>query len=678
VQGPEGKPAGAALGLRLYDDKKINGRRTLAEEQRYRSWVEVDLDAFARNWDEMKRLVGAGVRIMQVVKADAYGHGAIEIASVALKNGAACLGVANADEGVQLRVGGIDAPIIILSPSPDSEINTIIKYNLIPSVSDIDFARELQKHLKKAGQRAPIHIEVDTGMGRGGTIHYEALDMIREILTFPHVVIEGIFSHLAASETILEYNERQLHLFRELLDQLEPLRIEIPVKHMSNSGAILNYPAFRFDMVRPGIMSYGIYPSPETKDKARLHPVMSFKSRIVLIKEFPEGYSIGYNRTYITFKPTRIATIPVGYGDGYGVILSNSGEVLIRGRRAPVVGRVSMDMCTVNVSHIPDCRVGDEVVLMGRQEDEAITANEIADRTRSISYEVLCALGKRAPRVFLQKGKTDSVAPRLRRIFIPDEEKSISRIDNIIRRCLHTRARSEELGDAIYYEIFETLFGKEDRPLELRTNFHYDIQISDFTEEEIKADRLAAREFQVTTRIAYTKTLTSPIFMIGCAVNNEQLASFFDDKHCEYRWLLGQRDEAIREKDFRVSCVRIDDEDIPIIRTEATARGYEVWCGGEELKKKVNRQARIFIEIVTRKSKRNNLFPVYLVYPTRGLDIAFHYQGTRIKNVRDISFFAGRHADPEVFREKDRCIRLRIKDDEWIFPTSGVTFIWDL
>jgi len=649
----------------------------LAKEHQYRSWVEVDLDHFTRNWDEMKRLVGPDVRIMQVVKADAYGHGAIEIAHVALKNGAACLGVANADEGIQLRVGGIDAPIVILSPSPDSEINPIIKYNLIPSVSDIGFARELQKRFKKADLRASIHIEVDTGMGRGGTIHYEAFDMIKEIISFPNIIVEGIFSHLAASEVMIEFNERQWHLFRGLLDRLAVHQIDIPVKHMCNSGAILNYPQFHLDMVRPGIMSYGIYPSPETRDKARLNPVMSFKSRIVLIKEFPEGYSIGYNRTYITDKPTRIATIPVGYGDGYGVILSNQGEMLIRGKRAPVVGRVSMDMCTVDVSNIPDCEVDDEVVLMGRQGDESITANEIADRITTISYEVLCDLGKRSPRVFLQKGKTDSVAPRLRRIFIPDEEKSIARIDNIIRHCFHTRARNEELGDAIYYEMFETLFGKEDRQLELRTNFRYDIHVAEFTEEEIRADRLAGKEFRVTTLIAYTKTLSHPIFMIGCAANNEQLASFFEDKRCEYRWLLGQRDDAITEKDFRVSRVRIDDEEVPIIRTEATDRGYEVWCGSEDLKKKVNRQARISIEIVTRKSKRNNLFSVYLVYPTRGLDITFNYHDARIKNVRDISFFAGRHSDPEVIREKGRSIRLRMSDDEWIFPTSGVTFIWD-
>ena len=205
----------------------------LAEEHRYRSWVEVDLDHFTHNWDEMKRLVGPDCRIMQVVKADAYGHGALEIAHVALKNGAACLGVANADEGVQLRVSGIDAPIIILSPSPDSEINPIIKYNLIPSVSDIGFARELQRRFKKIAMRAPIHIEVDTGMGRGGTIHYEAFDMIKQILAFPNIIIEGIFTHLAASEVMIEYNQRQWHLFKELLDRLADHHIDIPVKHMS-------------------------------------------------------------------------------------------------------------------------------------------------------------------------------------------------------------------------------------------------------------------------------------------------------------------------------------------------------------------------------------------------------------------------------------------------------------
>jgi alanine racemase len=655
----------------------IEKKMRLRENQRkYRSWVEVDLDHFTRNWEEMKRLVGPDVRILQVVKADAYGHGAIEISNVALKNGAAMLGVANADEGVQLRVSGITAPILILSPSTNSEIDEIIKYNLIPSVSDINFARELQKRSKKTDIRTTIHIEVDTGMGRGGTMHQEALRMIREIIDLPNLYVEGIFTHLSSSEVMDDYNRMQWTLFRELLDTLEKEAIHIPVKHMANSGAILNFPDFHLDMVRPGLMSYGIYPSPETMIKATLAPVMCFKTRVVLIKEFPKGYSIGYGRSYITDKPTKIATIPVGYGDGYGRILSNQGEALLRGARARVVGRVSMDMCTLDVTHIPDCQIGDEVVLMGSQEWEHISADDLAGKVNTISYEILCALGKRAPRIFLHKGKTDTVEPRLRRIFIPEEEKSISRIDNMIRYCFQTRAKDEELGDAIYYEMFETLFGKEDRQLELRTNFRYDIRVSEFPRQEVLSDPLVADYFKVTTHIEYIKTLKNSIFMIGCALNDEQLAAFFEDKRCEYRWILNRGEDLVMERDFKVSRVRIDNEEIPIIRTENTERGYEVWCGEDKLKKKLNKQTKVEIEILTKKSKSNNTFSVYLVYPTRGLDISFNYDGVNFKYVREVSFFSGKQPYPEVIHKKGKSITLQISDNEWIFPNSGVTFFW--
>ncbi|MEN6318351.1 MAG: alanine racemase [Syntrophaceae bacterium] len=646
------------------------------DNQKYRSWVEVDLDNFEKNWNEMKRLVGPDVKILQVVKADAYGHGAIEISNIALKNGAAVLGVANADEGVQLRVSGIIAPIIILSPSIGSEIEEIIKYNITPSVSDLNFAQELQKKSKKADIRTPIHIEVDTGMGRGGTIHYEAFNMIKEILGFSNITIEGIFTHLSSSETMDGYNDMQWNLFRELLAELDEHNIHIPIRHMANSGAILNFPRFHLDMVRPGLMSYGIYPGPETKGKAELTPVMCFKTRVVLIKEFPKGYSIGYSRTYITDKPTKIATIPVGYGDGYGRILSNLGEALIRGKRAPIVGNVSMDMCTIDVSNIDDCRIGDEVVLMGRQGNEYISADEVARQVKTISYEVLCALGKRAPRIFLHKGKTDTVEPRLRRIFIPDEEKSIARIDTIIRHCFQTRARNEELGDAIYYEMFETLFGKEDRQLELRSNFKYHIRVTEFSQAELALDYSAGDYFKVSTHIEYIKTIKNPIFMIGCALNDEQLSAFFNDKLCEYRWLLNRGDDLVVERDFKVDRVRFDNEDIPIMRTENTGRGYEVWCGDDKLKKKLNKQAKVEIEIVTKKSKSNNTFAVYLAYPTRGLDISFDYAGVNFKYVKEVSFFSGKQPYPEVFMEKGKSIRLKISDDEWIFPNSGVTFFW--
>ncbi len=634
----------------------------------------MDLDSFSANWDEMKRLVGPAVKILQVVKADAYGHGAIEISNVALKNGAAMLGVANADEGVQLRVGGITAPILILSPSTGGEIPEIIKYGLMPSVSDQGFARELQKRAQDADVRVPVHIEVDTGMGRGGTMYSEALPMIREIMGFSHITPEGVFTHFSQSEDLVEYNETQGELFGAIVRELESSNIRIPLKHLSNSGAIINYPQYHRDMVRPGLMSYGIHPSPATEAKARLVPVMTFKTRLVLIKEFPEGYGIGYGRTYVTKRPTRIATIPVGYGDGYGFVLSNRGEVLIRGRRAPVVGRVSMDMCTVDVSGIGECSVGDEVVLMGRQGSEYLSASDIARREGTISYEVLCALGKRAPRVFVQKGRTGAIEPRLRRIFIPDEERSVSRLDGIIRSCFQTRVGSTEMGDAIYYEMFDTLFGREDRELELRSDFRYDINVSG-AEPDREAGSAPAGDFKITTRIEYTKTLKHPMFMIGCAQDAAQLAAFFEDEHCEYRWLLNRKNGPVGEKDFRVARVSLDGVEVPFIRAENTGKGYEVWFGGESFGSLVGSRVRLAIEIVTRQARDNNVFSVYLVYPTRGLDISFNYEGTGFRDVREVYFFAGRHPYPEILREQGRSLRLTIGNNVWIFPNSGVTFI---
>ncbi len=649
----------------------------LKNEQKYRSWVEVDLDNFIGNLKEIKRLIGTRAGFMQVVKADAYGHGAIEISNVALKNGARMLGVANADEGVQLRISGIEAPVVILGPSTEAEIEEIIKYNLTPSLSDIHFAQKLQKALEKTGHSLSVHIEVDTGMGRGGTMHSEAIKLIQNVSSFPNITLEGIFTHLASSEIITPYNDEQWLLFSNLLADLKKMDIKIPIRHMDNSGAVLNYPQFNLDLVRPGIMTYGIYPLPEAESKAELAPVMSFKTTIVLLKDFPAGYGIGYGRTYLTNKKTRIATIPVGYGDGYGFILSNSGEALIHGKRAPVVGRVSMDLCTLDVTSIPDCAVGDEVVLLGKQGNEYISANEIAARAKTISYEVLCALGKRAPRVFLQKGKTDTFEPRLRRIFIPDEERSLARIDNIIRHCIQTRARNEELGDAIYYEMFETLFGKEDRQLELRSCFRYNIKISPLP--EANTNPLPAEDyFQVSTHIEYKKTIKNDIFMIGCALDNKQLAALFEDPLCEYRWLLGGGSDLIMERDFHVEQVRIDDQDIPIIAAKKTSRGYEVWCGDDGLKNKINKEVKIEIEIVAKKAKHNNIFPIYLVYPTRGVDINFDYEKADLKNVRVESFFAGRHPAPSILENKGKFIEINVSDKEWIFPISGAIFIWDI
>jgi len=641
--------------------------------------VEIDLDSFRHNWNEINRLVASSVKVLQVVKADAYGHGAIEISKAALKNGAYALGVANADEGAQLRVGGIDAPIIILSPSTVYEIDEILKYNLIPSVSDIHFAVELNRKLIEKDVQCPVHIEIDTGMGRSGTIYSDAIVLIRRIIALPNIVVEGIFSHLSVSELKDdEYNSFQWKLFEEIITGLEKEGIHIPIKHISNSGGVLNFPRFNLDMVRPGIMTYGVYPSSDTVPKAALIPVMSFRTSVVIIKDFPAGYSIGYGRSHVTEGPARIATIPVGYGDGYGFIMSNQGEVLIRGRRAPIVGRISMDMCTVDVTHIPECETGDEVVLMGMQGEECISAGEIAGKSGTMGYEILCALGKRAPRVFVNKGETDTVEPKLRRIFIPGEEKSIARIDNMIRGCLQARTSDMEFADAIYYEMFETLFGRENRQLELRMGFRYDIRISDFPDGEKGARGPDADYFRVTTHIEYIKTLRDKFFIIGCARNDAQLSALFEEEKCEYRWLLNGTDNPLREGDFSVARVRINGRDAPVISAENTDRGYEVLCGGGELEEYLNKQVKVEIEIETKKHKSSRMFSVYLVYPTRGMNISFNYEKTELKNVREVSFFAGRHPYPEIKMENGKSIELNIGEDEWVFPNSGVTFIWDL
>jgi len=651
---------------------------TSRKNTQYRSWVEVDLGRFAANWRELKKLVGKNVKIMQVVKADAYGHGAIEISNAAIRNGASFLGVANADEGIQLRVSQIAVPIVILSPATGSEIDEILKYKLTPSVSDLDFASELQRKSRSMGIITPVHIEIDTGMGRGGILQGEALEAIDRILALPNLKLEGIFTHLAESEIVSYYNTQQWREFQNILKQIELRGLKIPYRHISNSGAIINYPEYHLDMVRPGLMTYGIHPSAETRQKVSLKPVMNFKTRIALVKEFPEGSSIGYGRTFITRRPTRIATIPVGYGDGLGWILSNQGEALVRGKRVPIVGRISMDMCTLDVSSLNDCRIGDEVVLIGTQQGQTISAEEIAAKCHTISYEILCAVGKRAPRIFIKKGKTDRIEPRLRRIFIPGEEKSIARLDGMIRSCLQARAQNEDLGNVIYSEMFEILFGKNDRPLDLRNDFCYDIRFREFSSKEIADSPDRQNFFKVSTRVEYTKEIRNTVFMIGCALNREQLSALFENEQCEYRWLLNRDNSPPEEMAYVIKKVTVDGEKMPLIKTSNSKNSLEAWFGSEKLKKKMNLPARFEIEIETRHNKENRFFSAYLVYPTRGMKIAFRYAGTGMKNVRDVGFFSGKHRSPQIVHKPGKSILITAADDEWIFPTSGVTFLWDL
>ena len=370
------------------------------------TWAEVDLDRFGRNIAAIHAAIGPGCKILLVVKADAYGHGAVEISRAAMDAGVSMLGVATLHEGIELRSAGLTAPIVILSPSLRTEIDEIIEHRLTPCVSSLELAELLSRRCVAHEVISRIHVEVDTGMGRTGVSEGDALDFLAKVGTMPNLKLEGVFTHFPDADSgNTFFTEAQLRHFHEILDALARRKIEVPIRHAANSAGILSLAESRMDMIRPGILAYGFYPSARVPHTIPVEGVMSFKSRVVQLRSVPAGRFISYGRTYQTSRATRVGVLPVGYGHGLPWLLSNRGEVLIRGRRAPMIGRVTMDLTMVDATEIPEVEVGDEAVLFGEQGDARITLEEVAERAETIPYEVLCSMGKRVVRVFLREGK---------------------------------------------------------------------------------------------------------------------------------------------------------------------------------------------------------------------------------------------------------------------------------
>jgi len=374
------------------------------------TWAEVDLDRFARNVAAIETAIGPGCSILLVVKADAYGHGAVEIARAAMEAGVTMLGVATLHEGIELRSAGQSAPIVILSPSLRSEVDEIIENRLTPCVGSLEFADLLSRRCVAHEVVSRIHVEVDTGMGRTGVSDGEAVAFIQKIHGMPNLKLEGVFTHFPDADSgNTFFAEEQLRRFQEILDQLAVRDIEVPIRHAANSAGILSLPQSRLDMVRPGILAYGFYPSARVPRTIPVEGVMSFKSRVAQLRDVPAGRFISYGRTYETKHTTRVGVLPVGYGHGLPWLLSNRGEVLIRGRRAPMIGRVTMDLTMVDVTEIPDVALGDEAVLWGEQSGARITLEEVAERAETLPYEILCSMGKRVVRVFLREGQPSKI-----------------------------------------------------------------------------------------------------------------------------------------------------------------------------------------------------------------------------------------------------------------------------
>jgi alanine racemase len=367
------------------------------------TWVEIDLSAIANNTRQVQALVGPQVRVLASLKADAYGHGAIKVARTVLRNGASMLGVATTSEAKPLREAGIAAPILVFGYVPPWQMREAIRLGLTVTLYAIESAQALARAAQALDKSVKVHVKVDTGMGRLGIRAEEVgevLALVREILALPNLTLEGIFTHFAMADTYDQTHARmQLARFHRVLEALESEGLRPPLVHAANSAALLSLPEARFDMVRPGIALYGLHPSDEVLLPQEFRPALAFKTSVAQVKVIPAGEAISYGCTFVTKQPTRIAVLPVGYADGFRRAPSNWGSVLLHGQEAPLLGRVCMDQCMIDVSHIPQVRVGDEVVLIGHQGQAVLTAEMVAQRLGTSSYEVVSAILARVPRV---------------------------------------------------------------------------------------------------------------------------------------------------------------------------------------------------------------------------------------------------------------------------------------
>ena len=368
-----------------------------------RCYAEVSLKAIGHNIAQVKKRLRPGVKLLAVIKADAYGHGAVRVGKY-LEDQVDYFAVATAEEAMELREQGIRLPVLVLGYISPEQYSEILDYDITQTVYSLEIAEKLSEASVKAGCRTKIHAALDTGMTRiGFHITEEEADRIAAISRLPGLELEGMFTHFScADQKDKTYCGLQLEKFRRMERMLRARGVEIPVKHICNSAGIMEFDDYRFDMVRSGIVTYGLYPSEEV-DKSRLPliPALSWKSRVIHVQDVEPGLGVSYGATYTTEGPcTRIATVSAGYADGYPRALSNKGRVLIHGRYAPILGRVCMDQMMVDVSHIPDVKVEDTVTLIGREGDRRITMEEVADPACRFNYEMACGISKRVPRIY--------------------------------------------------------------------------------------------------------------------------------------------------------------------------------------------------------------------------------------------------------------------------------------
>ena len=374
-------------------------------------WAEVNLDNIINNIKEIKKNIN-GEEIIAVVKANAYGHGAVDVAPVLIENGADRLAVAMLSEALELREAGIKVPILILGYTDVAFSEMLINNDIEQTVYSLDYAKELSKKAEALGKVAKIHIAVDTGMGRIGFLPNEkSVEEVVEISKLSNLRITGIFTHFSnADEQDKSYAHNQIEKFNFFINEIEKREVNLGLKHISNSASIIDIEDAHYNAIRPGIILYGYYPSDYiNKDKLKLMPALSLKCQVIHVKELPKGEYIGYGRKFRTERDSVIATLPIGYADGYIRGLYEKAHVIINGKLAPVVGKICMDQCMVDVTDIGPVKVGDEVVLLGEDNGVKNNADDIAKMLDTINYEILCMIGRRVPRIYIKDGKMVNV-----------------------------------------------------------------------------------------------------------------------------------------------------------------------------------------------------------------------------------------------------------------------------
>jgi len=362
------------------------------------TWAEVNLNNLEHNFREVKSLLPAEVKVLVTVKADAYGHGLIAVSKRLSSCGVDYLGVASIDEGIKLRKAGVKTPILLLGLILKEHIQPLFSYQLTPTVCDFEFAFALNHKAAKLNKPISLHIKVDTGMGRIGVLYDGAFNLIEKIHNLKFIKIDGIFTHFPLADTNRKFTISQIKLFNKLVIDLLKRGIGIPLIHAANSIGLIDYKDSHFTLVRPGLVIYGLHPKQGLK--INLKPVLSLKTRVIFIKQVPAGYGVSYGHAYITKRRTHIATLPIGYGDGYPRNLSNLGWILIGNEKMRISGRICMDQIMVDVGR-QKLKIGDEVVLIGKQGTQEITTEELARLSKTIPYEIVCGLGSRIPRIYI-------------------------------------------------------------------------------------------------------------------------------------------------------------------------------------------------------------------------------------------------------------------------------------